>query len=142
MNKDLWILVCTHGKFGEELIKSAEMIAGSVENVYSFSLVLGMSPEEYQNEIESVLKRAPSEVLCLVDLFGGTPSNTCACLSRKYEMGIISGLNLAMYIEITSQKKNYELNDLIECGLVTLKDSGRNVIDFLTTGKEGGKNVD
>ena len=28
MEKDLCIFVCTHGRFGEELIKSAEMIAG------------------------------------------------------------------------------------------------------------------
>ena len=48
MEKDLCIFVCTHGKFGEELIKSAEMIAGKSENVYSFSLLPGMPPEEYK----------------------------------------------------------------------------------------------
>ena len=35
-------LICTHGRFGEELIKSAEMIGGQLKNVYAFSLLQGV----------------------------------------------------------------------------------------------------
>ena len=90
MEKDLCIFVCTHGRFGEELIKSAEMIAGKSENVYSFSLLPGMPPEEYKEMMEAALqKEAGKKVLCLVDLFGGTPCTTCAILSQRYDMQII-----------------------------------------------------
>ena len=56
MEKDLCIFVCTHGRFGEELIKSAEMIAGKSENVYSFSLLPGMPPEEYKEMIDLLIQ--------------------------------------------------------------------------------------
>lgn len=135
MNQDLWIFICTHGKFGEELMKSAEMIAGEVENVYSFSLLPGMAPEDYKALVEAKLKEAPTQVLCLVDLFGGTPCNTCATLSKDYDVQVLTGINLAMYIELTSQKNNYAIADLLEVGLNTLKESGKNVIEEMNKRK-------
>ena len=41
MEDNVWVFVCTHGRFGEELMKSAEMIAGEAENVFAFSLMPG-----------------------------------------------------------------------------------------------------
>lgn len=132
MEKDLCIFVCTHGRFGEELIKSAEMIAGKSENAYSFSLLPGMPPEEYKEMMEAALqKEAGKKVLCLVDLFGGTPCTTCAILSQRYDMQVISGLNLAMYIEITSQKDHHSREELIDVGLSILQSSGKDVIKLL-----------
>lgn len=132
MNEDLWIFVCTHGRFGEELVKSAEMIAGEVNNVYSFPLVSGMPPEEYKEIMMEKLKQAPADVLCLVDLFGGTPCTTCTILSKKYNMHVLTGLNLAMYIEITSLKSQRSVDELLEIGLQTLNESGKNVIKLLS----------
>lgn len=132
MEKDLWVFVCTHGRFGEELIKSAEMIAGKSENVYAFSLLPGMPPEEYKEMMEDTLaKAAGRKILCLVDLFGGTPCTTCAILSKTYDMQVISGLNLAMYIEITSQKENHSREELIDVGLSILQSSGKDVVKLL-----------
>ena len=37
-------MLCTHGRFGEELIRSAEMITGPLKNVQAFSLMPGMDP--------------------------------------------------------------------------------------------------
>lgn len=132
MEETIWVFVCTHGRFGEELIKSAEMIAGETANVFSFSLLPGMPPEDYRAMLEEKLKQAGHhKILCLVDLFGGTPCNTCAILSKTYDMQVISGLNLAMYIEITSQKELCTREELITIGLSTLRESGRNVIKIL-----------
>lgn len=75
------------------------------------------------------------KVLCLVDLFGGTPCTTCAILSKTYDMQIISGLNLAMYIEVTSQKDLHPREELIEVGLEILKDSGKDVVKLLNERK-------
>lgn len=135
MNEDLWIFVCTHGKLGEELIRSAEMIAGEVKNVYSFSLLPCMSSEDYAEMLEAKMKEAPGEVLCLIDLFGGTPCNICASLSKDYNIHLLSGINLSMYIELTSQKNNYSIEKLLEIGVETLKESGKNVIEVLNQRK-------
>lgn len=131
MNQDLWIFVCTHGRFGEELIKSAEMIAGEVENVYAFSLLPGMEPEEYAGLVQAKLKEAPGKVLCLIDLFGGTPCNICASLSKNYDVSLLTGINLSMYIELTSQKNNCSIEKLVELGVDIVKESAKNVIEVL-----------
>lgn len=132
MEDNVWVFVCTHGRFGEELMKSAEMIAGEEENVFAFSLMPGMPPEDYRAMLEKQLEKlGDGKVLCLVDLFGGTPCTTCAILSKTYDMQVISGLNLAMYIEVTSQKENYAVEELKAIGLATLRESGRDVVKLL-----------
>ena len=132
MEDNVWVFVCTHGRFGEELMKSAEMIAGEAENVFAFSLMPGMQPEEYRAMLEKQLEKlGDGKVLCLVDLFGGTPCTTCAILSKTYDMQVISGLNLAMYIEVTSQKGNYAVDELKTIGLATLMESGKDVVKLL-----------
>ena len=132
MEDNVWVFVCTHGRFGEELMKSAEMIAGEAENVFAFSLMLGMQPEDYRAMLEKQLEKlGDGKVLCLVDLFGGTPCTTCAILSKTYDMQVISGLNLAMYIEVTSQKGNYAVDELKTIGLATLRESGKDVVKLL-----------
>ena len=132
MEDNVWVFVGTHGRFGEELMKSAEMIAGEAENVFAFSLMPGMQPEEYRAMLEKQLEKlGDGKVLCLVDLFGGTPCTTCAILSKTYDMQVISGLNLAMYIEVTSQKGNYAVDELKTIGLATLRESGKDVVKLL-----------
>ena len=132
MENNVWVFVCTHGRFGEELMKSAEMIAGEAENVFAFSLMPGMQPEDYRAILEKQLEKlGDGKVLCLVDLFGGTPCTTCAILSKTYDMQVISGLNLAMYIEVTSQKGNYAVDELKSIGLATLRESGKDVVKLL-----------
>lgn len=132
MEDNVWVFVCTHGRFGEELMKSAEMIAGEAENVFAFSLMPGMPPEDYRAMLEKQLEKlGDGKVLCLVDLFGGTPCTTCAILSKTYDMQVISGLNLAMYIEVTSQKGNYAVEELKAIGLSTLRESGKDVVKLL-----------
>ena len=132
MEDNVWVFVCTHGRFGEELMKSAEMIAGEAENVFAFSLMPGMQPEDYRAMLEKQLEKlGDGKVLCLGDLFGGTPWTTCAILSKTYDMQVISGLNLAMYIEVTSQKGNYAVDELKTIGLATLRESGKDVVKLL-----------
>lgn len=55
------VLLGSHGRFAEELIKSAEMIVGEMKNVRSFSLLPGMSLEEYMKEVDQELQREPGE---------------------------------------------------------------------------------
>ena len=95
-------LICTHGRFGEELIKSAEMIGGQLKNVYAFSLLQGVEPEIYMQQIEEKLKELKGQ-----------------------------SINLAMLLEMDSQKNNLESKELIELGLNTLKESGRDVLSYL-----------
>ena len=121
------ILIGTHGRFGEELVSSAEMIMGKMEHVECCSLLSGMSFEEYAASVEQILSKFPGETLCLVDLFGGTPSNVMTALSRKYNTQVVTGLNLPMLIEVYMNHSDLSIEDLAELALSSLSESGKHI---------------
>jgi PTS system mannose-specific IIA component/D-glucosaminate-specific PTS system IIA component len=102
--KEMNIIIATHGKFGEELKNSAEMILGNLENVYSISLLPEQSFEDFMNQADSLLKKMSGTTIALVDLFGGTPSNVLTVLTRKYEHHVIAGLSMPLFIEVYMSK--------------------------------------
>lgn len=94
-----WIFLLTHGRAGEEILRSTEMITGEISNVYAFSLLPDMSPENYAELIRKKLNEAPAGSIVLTDLFGGTPSNVAISLSMEFDIFVVSGLNIAMLID-------------------------------------------
>lgn len=125
------ILILTHGRFGEELVKSAEMIVGEIKNIKVFSLMPEMSAEDYRNKVADYLKEVDNEVISLVDLFGGTPSNTVAALSQKFDIEIISGLNLPMLLEVYMNLSEKSTKELADLAIDTLNSSGKNISRLL-----------
>ena len=51
------IIVATHGRFGEELVKSAEMIIGPTENIYNLSLLPEKSFEDFLQEAKELFEK-------------------------------------------------------------------------------------
>ena len=125
------ILLGTHGRFGEELIRSAELILGEMKNVRSFSLLPGMALEDYLPPAAEALKELPKGTLCLVDLFGGTPCNAFCALSREYENVVVAGLNLAMLMEVYMNKDRLSGRELADLAVSTLKESGKIATEVL-----------
>ena len=130
------ILIGTHGKFGEEIIKSAEMIIGKMNHIQTFSLLPTASAEEYYLDVESVLKKLPEKTLCLVDLFGGTPANMFTLLSKKYNNIVLSGLSLAMLIEAYENINNENTDDITNNILLATKDGIKNITECLKKGEK------
>jgi PTS system mannose-specific IIA component/D-glucosaminate-specific PTS system IIA component len=121
------IVVGTHGRFGEELIKSAEMIVGKMENVKSVSLLPMMSFEEFMQQADSVLSDLEGPVLALVDLYGGTPCNVLSALTRKYHHNVITGVNLPMLVELyvgAINNEELDMEEVIKNCIEILKSSG------------------
>ncbi len=108
------IVIGTHGRFGKELIKSAEMIVGKMENVKSVSLLPMMSFEVFMQQVNSVLLDLEGPVLALVDMYGGTPCNVFTALTKKYHHNVITGLNLPMLIDLYLNVTNDETPDMEE----------------------------
>lgn len=134
MHSQKKILIGTHGKFGEEIVRSAEMIIGKMNNIQTFSLLPTVSAEEYYLNIESVLKNLPEKTLCLVDLFAGTPANMFALLSKKYNNIVLSGLSLAMIIEAYENINEINTDNLTNSILLATKDGIKNITEHLTKG--------
>ncbi|MGG7214877.1 PTS sugar transporter subunit IIA [Clostridium nigeriense] len=120
------IVIATHGKFGEEIIKSAEMIVGKMDNIKSVSLIPSMSFEDFTKEANTVLSDLSGDTLVLVDLYGGTPCNVFTALTKKYNHNVITGLNLPMLIDLyinTNDSSDVNVKEVIENCISILKTS-------------------
>lgn len=121
------LIICTHGEFGKEMVRSAEMIVGKLEGVYSFSLKMGMQPMDFRQQVVDLIEAHPEDqFLCLVDLFGGTPCNMVTSINKE-NLEIVSGLNLAMLIETYSLLQTTSIQALKDIAIQTLLNSGVDV---------------
>lgn len=99
------ILVITHGEFGIELVKSAEMIMGPQENVDALALRPGNSVDDLREEANAIVEKNKEkglETVVLVDLLGGSPSNVALSLLAKNDLKILTGVSMPMLIEMLS----------------------------------------
>lgn len=99
----LAIIVTGHGEFARGILQSAEMIFGKAQKVMAVTLADNESVEDLVNHYRTAIQsmQPVSELLFLVDLWGGAPFNAArqvvAQTPDKY--GLIAGLNLPMLIE-------------------------------------------
>jgi len=100
------------------------MIGGKLPNVKTFSLMPNISPEEYKTTIENELNNT-KKFLFLIDLFGGTPFNVVAMLRKKYDITIVTGVNLNMLLEVCINLKNMDIEQLANLAYNSLKESGK-----------------
>ncbi len=105
------ILVITHGEFGIEIVKSAEMIMGPQEDVNALALRPGESVDELRQAALQVVEHnleKGMETIVLCDLLGGSPSNVGLYLLSRGVKHIFTGLSLPMLIEILQFYKTEE----------------------------------
>jgi len=125
------IVILTHGKAGEELIRSAEMIIGKMEKVIAVSLGAGEDPSDYRARVSKVLATMPRGSILMTDLFGGTPSNTAAALSKNCAVFAVSGVNLPMLIEAVNLRQVLTGEELVRAIEAAGRDGVKNVLDVL-----------
>ena len=110
------IIIAAHGELGEGLINSAKMIVGPIKKIRSVVLREGESPETFRDEIREAVRSLDCEggTMILLDLFGGTPSNVCAVLTREMNIEVVSGVNLPMLLEVLLKRDEHNLRELRE----------------------------
>lgn len=111
------IVLVSHGRLAEALVNSARLIAGeSISNVVALCLEEGDHPNDYREQLVSILKEGKEEKVVMADLYGGTPC--CSALMSMGEAGdhfeIISGFNLPMFLEVLSMREKYHSSELLE----------------------------
>lgn len=122
------LILVSHGDMARETIKSAEMIVGKIDNAYAVSMDAGDGAEGLKRKIREVMNEAGdcNNIMIMVDLIGGTPSNTVATeFIRDQRVRLISGFNLGMVLEFFTYLTNDadKLKDhLIEVGKEGIKD--------------------
>ena len=110
------VLLVTHSRLGEELIKTAEFIVGRLVQSRSLSLDPGQSVESLRSQIREAIRAVDDGdgVIVLVDMLGGTPSNLSLSFLEPGQVEVITGANLPMLLKLSQRKDGMNLNNLAE----------------------------
>ena len=99
------LVVATHGRLGEELLRTAEEIVGAIPRARAVCVSAGRPVEEAREELAEAI-RAVEEgqgTLVLTDMFGGTPANLALTfLSSSVE--VLTGVNLPMLLKFPAAR--------------------------------------
>lgn len=105
------IVLVSHCRLAEEMLKVAELIVGPLPACRAISF----EPHQPVDEMVKILKEQIKEVdqgrgvLILTDLFGGTPANiSLSFMGPKVE--VVCGMNLPMLIKLAACRKDHTLN--------------------------------
>ncbi|MCL4424957.1 MAG: PTS sugar transporter subunit IIA [Firmicutes bacterium] len=113
------VVILGHGDLASGLLSAANLILGETGSCRAVGLNPGESLEGYLDKVLQVIHTLPkeSDVLCLVDLFGGTPANVAALLTAKGHCRCLTGANLPMLLEILTRGQDQPLEELAATGL-------------------------
>ncbi len=95
------VLILSHCNLTKELIKTAEIIAGKQENLFSIEQdIKNENLVSLQNKISVILEKINNEqgTLILTDMLGGTPCNASVLLTKKFNIEVLTGVNLPMIL--------------------------------------------
>jgi PTS system mannose-specific IIA component len=94
------IIVVAHGELAQELVNSAEIIAGKQLNLYAVKKGANDSLIQMQKRIDCLLHSINCEngTLILTDMVGGTPFNASALMCKSFNIEVLSGVNLPMVL--------------------------------------------
>ncbi len=106
-------LIITHGNFGNELIKAAELIKGPIGDILHVCVEQTKNVEDLKKEISNAIKKLDKGkgVLILTDLFGGTPSNISLSFIKEGKVEVLTGVNLPMVLKLSEVKEDMTLQD-------------------------------
>ena len=115
------VVVATHGKLAEEMIRTAEAVVGPLEQVAAVSVV-ATSPDMRGDLKEAIQRVDQGEgVLLLTDLLGGSPTNLCVSFLTERKVEVVTGVNLPMLLKLSGLRASGKpiaqiAHDLAEAG--------------------------
>ncbi len=99
------LVVATHGRLGEELLRTAEAIVGAVAGARTVSISSDRPMEAARDELAEAIRAADQGEgsLVLTDMFGGTPANLALTfLDGRVE--VLTGVNLPMVLKFAATR--------------------------------------
>ncbi len=119
------IIIVAHGDYADTLLRTAEFILGSLTDCTSISIDAAFEVSDTVSRLEDAASRLDqgAGVIVLTDMFGGTPTNISLALLAKYNVEVITGVNLPMILKVFSSRTKplHELSKIAE-------DAGKNGI--------------
>lgn len=129
------IVIITHGELASGLKSAANLLLGETGQLAYAELRLGDNPLDFKSKVDAVIDEVDSGdgILVLVDLFGGTPSNTVSQLFERDDIRALAGVNLPMLVEAIFSRENSDIDELanrvMQAGSESLIDVRQKFID-------------
>ena len=104
------IVLITHGKLGEELLRTAEGIVGPLEGSRSVAIETKESMDQIRDKMSKAIGEvdAGDGVLVLTDMFGGTPANLALTFLDERRVEVVTGVNLPMLLKLGTARGGKE----------------------------------
>ena len=117
-------LIVTHADLAQALVRAAERVVGSIEDVTLLSNE-GLSRDDLQDAIEACVGDWKEGGLLLTDFWGGS-CHTCgsAAARRHGEVVIVTGINLPLLLDYLYNRDRLSAPDLAD----RLQQKGRDSI--------------
>lgn len=108
------VVVVTHGQFGQELLRTAQDIAGRQEYVAALAVTPEMGPQDVAKALQLTLEKlyTPEGAIVLVDMLGGTPCNTALLQAKSQPVEVLTGVNLYMILSSFTNRSKMDLKAL------------------------------
>lgn len=97
------LIVSAHGMLAKEVVNSAGMVFGAIDDLDIVTFVPGENAETLKARYKELIDgyKEDEEILFLVDLFGGSPySAAFETVIGQDRMDVITGLSLPMLIDV------------------------------------------
>ncbi|MBE2978658.1 mannose/fructose/sorbose PTS transporter subunit IIA [Priestia megaterium] len=110
------VIISGHGDFATALEGSSKMIFGEEDHVVAIPFLRGEGIQTLEEKYKQALEEIPleSEVLFLVDIFGGTPYNAATPYILKSQTAdMVSGANLPMLLEVLAMREHVTLKEML-----------------------------
>jgi len=129
------LLVVTHGRVAEELVKAAKTIVGPLDALEAVSIGWDDDVAAARERIHEAMQRVGKggSVLILTDMFGGTPTNIALSLLEPGRVEVVTGVNLPMLIKFTNLRDELQFVDVAR----RIADQGKRAIHVASELLEG-----
>ena len=108
-------VIVSHGQLGEEMIHTAEMIVGEIANIIAISIDVTTDVESSREQIRQAIQSVNDGggVVIFTDMFGGTPSNISLSFLDEANVEVITGVNLAMLLQLSTLNTEEPFQDTV-----------------------------
>jgi PTS system mannose-specific IIA component len=99
------VVLATHGRLADELLRAAELICGPIEGCRAITLSATTALEDARQALGDAIEEVEQGqgVLVLTDMFGGTPSNLALTFLDDH-VEVVTGVNLPMLLKLTTSR--------------------------------------
>ncbi|WP_196591198.1 PTS sugar transporter subunit IIA [Pectinatus frisingensis] len=133
------VLLLTHEDFGKAMLKSAELVLGTVEKAKTMGLHRGDDIGGFCSDVGAAINELNQGegVLVFADLFGASPYNAAAIASSKISVPYkcITGLSFPMLLEALTMRSSCNLAELTKHCMEAGKNGIKELFEELSSTK-------